>query len=82
MISTERREMFADLYRIAECFENPPFKPGDIDGNAEWFTKTFREMIMPFQQKYNNKLAADLVFAITDEASRKAALYNKTPVIV
>lgn len=73
-----RRDMFADLYRLAEHYEDPPFKPGDIDGNADWFVKAQEEMLKPFILKYQNSLlAAELAMAVVDDASRKAAEMNK-----
>lgn len=80
MVDAKRREMFADLYRIAEYYENPPFKPGDIDGNAEWFVVAQNEQLTPFMKKYQDQLAYDLVFAILDDANRKAVEMNKMEV--
>jgi len=78
MISDKRREMFGDLYRLAEGYEKPPFRPGDIDGNAEWFVTAQEDQLMPFLKKYQgDKLAADLAFAVVDAASRQAAEMNK-----
>lgn len=78
MISNERREMFVDLYRFAEYCENPPFKPGDIEGNGAWFDKATKEQLIPFFQKYKAiPLAAELAMAIFSEADRKAAEMNK-----
>ena len=78
VIDQKRREMFTDLYRMAEYYEQPPFKPGDIDGNADWFVKANDEQLLPFLSKYpDNKMAIDLAIAIVDEASRKAAELNK-----
>ena len=79
MKSKSRRDMFTDLYRIAEYYEDPPFQPGDIDGNADWFVKAQDEMLKPFLLKYQDSfLATELVMAVVDEASRKAAEMNKT----
>lgn len=79
MKSQQRRDMLSDLYRLAEYYEEPPFQPGDIDGNADWFVKAQDEMFAPFIQKYNDSLlAAELAMAIVDEASRKAVEANKT----
>jgi hypothetical protein len=79
MKSQVRREMFTDLYRIAEHYEDPPFQPGDIDGNADWFVKAQDEMLKPFLLKYQDStLATELAFAVVEDASRKAAEMNKT----
>lgn len=78
MKSETMREMFKDLYRMAEYYEQPPFRPGDIDGNANWFVKANDEQLLPFLAKYpDSKMAIDLAVAIVDEASRKAAEANK-----
>lgn len=83
MKSQSRRDMFTDLYRIAEYYEDPPFQPGDIDGNADWFVKAQDEMLKPFLMKYQDSfLATELVMAVVDEASRKAAEMNKTPSVL
>ena len=76
--SQKRREMFGDLYRLAEYCEDPPFQPGDIYGNYAWFDKTTKEQLMPFLDKYKDiPLAADLAMAIYTEADRKAAEINE-----
>ena len=80
MIDPKRRELFVDLYRIAEHYENPPFKPGDIDGNANWFIQAQKSVLDPFLEKYPDRLAADLVFSIVDEAGRKARKANEEAV--
>ena len=73
-----RREMFSDLYRIAEVYEDPPFHPGDIDGNADWFVKAQDDVLKPFLLKYQDSfLATELAMAVVDDASRKAAEMNK-----
>lgn len=77
MIDPKRREMFTDLYRIAEYYEQLPFRPGDIEGNANWFVIANEEQLRPFLTKYADQMAMDLVMAIVDEASRKAAELNK-----
>ena len=78
MISKERREMFSDLYRIAEYYEALPFQPGDIYGNGEWFLKAHKEQLVPFLEKYKgNRLAADLAMDIVSDANRVAAEMNK-----
>lgn len=83
MIDPKRREMFTDLYRLAECYEKPRVQPGDIDGNAKWFILAQEQWLDPFLRKYEgNKLAIDIALAILDDASEKAAAANKeTPVI-
>lgn len=78
MKSDKRREMFGDLYRLAEYYEAPPFRAGDIDGNAAWFIKAHHEQLMPFLQKYEaDSLAADLAEDVVNDASRMAAEMNK-----
>lgn len=77
MIDPKRREMFTDLYRMAEYYEQPSFKPGDIDGNAQWFVVANEEQLRPFITKYpDNQMALDLALAIIDEASRQARKMN------
>ena len=83
MIDPKRREMFTDLYRLAEYYESPPFEPGDIDGNADWFMKANDEMLMPFLEKHGlDQLAADLAFAVLDAANRLGAEANKAAPII
>ena len=77
MIDPRRREMFTDLYRMAEYYEQPPFRPGDIEGNANWFLTANEEQLRPFLTKYPDRMALDLAMAVVDEASRKAAELNK-----
>lgn len=77
MIDPKRREMFVDLYRMAEYYEHPPFRPGDIEWNANWFVIANEEQLRPFLTKYTDQLALDLAMAIVDEASRKTAELNK-----
>ena len=78
VIDPKRRQMFADLYRLAEYYEQPPFKPGDIEGNANWFLKANDEALCPFFKKYpEDQLAGDLAVAIVDDANRKALAANK-----
>ena len=78
MIDPKRREMFTELYRLAELYESPPFQPGDIEWNAEWFVTAQKDQLMPFLRKYQgDKLATDLAFAVVDAASRQAAEMNK-----
>lgn len=78
MIDTKKREMFGDLYRLAEHYENPPFKPGDIDGNADFFDRATQEVLIPFLKKYEDMpLASTLAMAIMDECSQRAAELNK-----
>jgi len=77
VIDPKRREMFVDLYRMAEYYERPPFVTGDIEGNASWFVKAQEEMLMPFLAKYTDQYASDLAVAILNEADRLAAEMNK-----
>jgi len=78
VISQRRREMFVDLYRLAEYCEDPPFKPGAIEKNGAWFDKANREQVFPFLNKYKDMpLAADLAMAVYTEADRKAAAMNQ-----
>lgn len=78
MKDVKRREMLGDLYRLAEYYENPPFKPGDIDGNAQWFITAQDEALKPYLLKYRDcRLATDLALAVVDDASRRAAEWNK-----
>lgn len=77
MIDPKRREMFADLYRLAEYYENPPFAPGAIHENSMWFITAATEALNPFLIKYQNRLATDLAFAIVEEANQKAVEANK-----
>ena len=78
MIDPKRREMFADLYRLAEYYECLSFHPGDIEGNANWFLKANDEALYPFFKKYpEDQLAGDLAIAIVDNANRKALEANK-----
>lgn len=79
MIDPKAREMFADLYRLAEYYENPPFQPGDIEGNADWFVKANEEALYPFVAKHHgDQLACDLAFAVLEEANRKAVKANNS----
>lgn len=78
MIDQRRREMFVDLYRLAEYCENPPFKPGAIEENGAWFDTANREQVLPFLEKYKDMpLAADLAMAVYTEADRKAVAMNQ-----
>lgn len=78
MIDPKRRELFADLYRLAEYFEAAPFQPGDIDGNANWFIEAVRDHFGPFINKYDcDQYAIDLAMAVLDEANRRAVIANK-----
>jgi hypothetical protein len=71
--------MFADLYRLAEYYEQPPFHPGDIEGNANWFLKANDEALYPFFKKYpDDRFAGDLAFAVLEEANRKAVKANNS----
>ena len=78
VIDPKRREMFVDLYRMAEYYEQPPFVPGDIEGNADWFIKAQEEVLLPFVTKYTDQYASDLAIAILDEANRLAVKANNT----
>ena len=83
MKDQHRREMFIDLYRLAEYYEDPPFKPGDIDGNADWFVMAQEAQLAPFLLKYpGDQLAADLAMAVIDEANRQAVETNKAGMVV
>jgi hypothetical protein len=78
LIDPKRREMFTELYRMAEYYEDPPFRPGDIEGNSQWFIEAQEKHLKPFILKYPGcQLAADLAVAVIDEASRKAAKMNR-----
>ena len=78
MKDKRRREMFVDLYRLAEYCEDPPFKPGAIKENGAWFARANSECLIPFLQKYKDMpLATELAMAIYTEADRKAAEINK-----
>lgn len=77
MIDARRREMFADLYRIAEYYENPPFMPGAVEHNGQWFVTAMMEVLNPFLAKYPEQLAADLAFDIVEDANRKAVEMNE-----
>lgn len=80
MISEKRRELFVDLYHLAEYYEAPPFKPGDVTGNSDWFCKAADERLKPFFKKHDSALAMGLVFEIVEDASRRAAEINKMEV--
>jgi hypothetical protein len=69
--------MFTELYRMAEYYESPPFRPGDIEGNSQWFIEAQEKSLKPFILKYGSQLATDLAIAVVDEASRRAAELNK-----
>lgn len=78
MVDPKRREMFTELYRLAEYYEKPPFKPGDIDGNANWFELAQGEQMLPFMQKWkNDKMALSLAEVILMDASDRAAAMNR-----
>lgn len=76
MIDPERREMFTDLYRLAEFYEKPPFQPGDVEQNANWFVKAQEEQLDPFLQKHHDQMAVDLALAIVEDANRQAKQAN------
>lgn len=83
MIDQKRREMFSDLYRVAEFYEEPPFQPGDIDGNSSWFVMSYETVLKDFLIKYKgDQLACELVSAIVEDASRRAAEANKQVSVV
>lgn len=78
MKNPKRREMFSDLYRLAEYYEEPPFEDGNIDRNAQFFADAAKTILMPFLEKWqNDKLAADLAFDVIEEASEKAKRANE-----
>ena len=78
MNDPKNREMMSDLYRMAEYYEDPPFRAGDIEGNSQWFIEAQEKVVKPFILKYHDsQLAADLAVAVIDEASRKAAKMNR-----
>lgn len=78
VINNKRRDMFVDLYRMAEYFEKPPFKPGDIEGNARFFEDAMEKILAPFIEKYkDDRMAYDLAIAVYDDASRQAAKANR-----
>jgi hypothetical protein len=76
VIDPKRREMFTDLYRLAEYYENPPFIPGEIQKNAEWFVIAMNEALYPFLNKHKDQMASDLAFAVVEDANRKAVKAN------
>ena len=78
VINPERRTMFTDLYRLAEFYEQPPFQPGDIDGNANWFVMAQEKALMPFLMQYgDNEMAVGLAMAILEDANRQAVEMNR-----
>ena len=78
MTDKKRRELFADLYRLAEYYENPPFRPGEIEHNAKWFEEATDKEMKPFLVKYKgDQMAMDLALALVDDASRRAAKANR-----
>ena len=76
MIDQKRREMFTDLYRLAEYYENPPFILGEPQKNADWFVVAMNEALYPFLNKHKDQLASDLAWGIVEEASRQAVKAN------
>lgn len=79
MINPKRREMFTDLYRLAEYYEAPPFQPGDIEGNANWFLMAQDKVLIPFLNKYtDDTMAGQLAIDIVSEADRLARKANET----
>ncbi len=80
MISEAKRQMFVDLYKLAEQYENPPFHAADVEGNSRWFDAATKIVLNPFLNKYKgNQLAMDLAVAVVDEASKRAAVLNQMP---
>ena len=78
MIDPKRRQMFTDLYRLAEFYERPPFQPGDIEENARWFEQANAEQFVPFCEKYpDDMLAFALALAVLDDANRQAVMFNR-----
>lgn len=78
VINPDRRTMFTDLYRLAEFYEQPPFKPGDIDGNANWFVMAQEKALMPFLMLHgNDEMAVGLAMAILEDANRQAVEMNE-----
>ena len=78
MIDPERRTMFTDLYRLAEFYERPPFQPGDIDGNANWFVEAQEKALMPFLMLHGkDEMAVGFAMAILEDANRQAVEANK-----
>lgn len=77
VIDPKRREMFTDLYRLAEYYENPPFVPGDFKNNAQWFVTAMNEALYPFLAKHTDQMALDLARDIVEDANRKAIEANK-----
>ena len=70
--------MFTDLYRLAEFYEQPPFQPGDIDENANWFVMAQEKALIPFLTKHrNDKMAIGLAIAILEDANRQAVEMNE-----
>lgn len=82
MIDPKRREMFTDLYRLAEYYENPPFIPGEAQKNAEWFVVAMNEVLYPFLNKHNDQMASDLAWDIVEDANRKAVKANNQSDII
>lgn len=77
MINPERRTMFTDLYRLAEFYEQPPFRPGDVDGNANWFVMAQEKALMPFLMQHgSDELAVGLAMAVLEDANRQAVEMN------
>ena len=79
VIDPRRREMFTDLYRLAEYYEAPPFQPGDIDWNADWFVMAQEKALIPFLSKYSDDaMAGQLAIDIVSAADRLARIANET----
>lgn len=78
MKDPKKREMFSDLYRLAEYYEAPQFKPGDVEGNSQFFVTAINEQLGPFLKKYQDMpLASKLALAIMDECNDRAVALNK-----
>lgn len=78
MIDQKRREMFGDLYKLAEDCEKPPFVRGDTEGNVQILIRIARDKLDPFLAKYGgDKLAEALAMAVYEEAGRLAKDENQ-----
>lgn len=78
MIDRKRREMFGDLYKLAEDCEKPPFVIGDTEGNVQILAGIARDKLNPFLAKYDgDKLAEALAMAVYEEAGRLAKDENQ-----
>lgn len=78
MIDQKRREMFGDLYKLAEDCEKPPFVRGDTEGNVQTLIGIARDKLDPFLAKHGgDKLAEALAMAVYEEAGRLAKDENQ-----